>query len=243
MKPPSVVSAFLSSGGVPPGAREDIADWQKRQPPAFPTHHPKSAERSRVLLSTTQSRGLVSPTLNEAVSLLREDQDRSGTAFVIRVPRKPIPVLSSLRKPGALFSGRFRAARAWPLRLRLRRALLWSLRSADRYHNLQEHVPIKTPVAHRSPAAPLRGAASFAHHRPPTRPSARDTRPEESRAVFGVAPASRWPFPKRLAGMLRIVARRFRLNPSGETRCPIYACPWMKRRIASLSRACSRLRV
>ena len=130
-KPPAVVSAFLSSGGVPPGAREDNADWQKRQPPAFPTHPPKSAERSRVLLSTAQSIALVSPTLNKAVSLLRENQDRSGTAFVIRVPRKPIPVLSSLRKPSALFSGRFRAARAWPLRLRLRRASLWSLRSVE----------------------------------------------------------------------------------------------------------------
>ncbi|MBN1425885.1 hypothetical protein JXA88_15150, partial [Candidatus Fermentibacteria bacterium] len=131
-----VVSAFLSSGGCPPAREEKAMRIGRNASLGFPAHHPKSAERSRVLLNTPQSIGSVSPTLNKAVSLLCEDKNRSGRAFVFRETRKPIPLLSSPRKPVALFSGRFRAARGGPLRLRLRRASLWSLRSKECLHNL-----------------------------------------------------------------------------------------------------------
>jgi len=71
--------SFLPSccWAVRPPAREEEgnAEWQKRQPPAFPTHHPKSAKRTRVLLNTPQSTGLVSITLHKAGSLLRENQN------------------------------------------------------------------------------------------------------------------------------------------------------------------------
>ena len=112
-------------------------------------------------LSTPHSTGLVSTTLHKAGSLLREDKNRSGRAFVIRGTNAN-PSFSSLRKPAALFSGRFRAACVGPLWLRLRRASLRSLRSKECFLNLRiqsiNHPLLPTLRQHR-PSTPER--ASF----------------------------------------------------------------------------------
>ena len=102
----------------------------------FSTHHPKSAKRARVLLNTPQSTGFVPHTLHKSGSLLREDQDRAEQSVCLSCGTNANPSFSSLRKPAALFSGRFRAACSGPLWLRLRRASRWSLRSKECSHNL-----------------------------------------------------------------------------------------------------------
>jgi hypothetical protein len=177
----------LSSGGFPPArAKKRQLRNGRNASLGFPAHHPKSAKRARVLLNTPHSTGLVPTTLHQSGSLLREEQDRSEQRDCHSCSTNDNPSFSSLGKPAAHFSGRFRAACGGPLRLRLRRASLWSLRSKEYFLNLQVSFN-QTPFAQR-----------FAFSRPPIHPSALDTHPKESRAVFGVAPAPRSPFPKRL---------------------------------------------
>ena len=135
-KPPVVVSAFLSSGGWPPAREEKTMRIGRNASLGFPTHHPKSAKRTRVLLNTPHSTGLVSTTLHKAGSLLRENQNPFDKAFVIRVEHERQTLCFVASKTRHTFGGRSRAARGGSLRLRLSRASLWSLRSKECPHNL-----------------------------------------------------------------------------------------------------------
>ena len=133
-----VVSAFVSSGRWPParamrrhcGMAETPILRLSRPPPIRAQNAPPFC------LNTPQSTGLVSTTLHKAGSLLRENQNPVDRAFVIRVEHERQTLCFVPLKTRRTFSGRFRAACGGSLRLRLRRASLWSLRSKECSLNL-----------------------------------------------------------------------------------------------------------
>ena len=128
---PSAVSAFWSSGSVPPAREEkDIADWQNRQTRLFPPP-PTRAQNAPAFCLTLRNQPALfrfrsTNPVHCSVKIKTAPAERSS--FVGHERQSLFP---SLRKPAARLNGRFRAVRGWPLRLRLRRASLWSLRSKD----------------------------------------------------------------------------------------------------------------
>ena len=185
-------------------------------PTAFQTPTHKSAKRSRVLLNTPHSTGVVPTPLHKAASLLREDQDRAEQSVWHSCTTNANPSFPSFRKPAALSaaafapraSGRCGSGYAGP----------HFGRSAPRNgfticKNIFQPRPCFPSLSWQRPSAPqrpptkpralrsCRGAANFAQSRPPTGPfRAKHPPSKRFRAGIGVAPAPRSPFPKRRTG-------------------------------------------
>ena len=121
----------------------------------FPAHHPKSAKRTRVLLNTPHSTGLVSTTLHKAGSLLRQDQDRSGRAFGIRAARMPIPLSRRSGNPPHFSADAFAPRAADRCGSGFAGPRFGRFAPRNVFNNLRIQSINQTPIAHASPPSPL----------------------------------------------------------------------------------------